>query len=276
MAGGLFSFGKSSSKNESQSTSSGGSFGFGGSAGSSFGSSFGQSFVDQAQAPFLDFLRNTAQGSFGGFQQQAQGAQQGFDVLGTQAGQAGALATQNPFLGDLAQQAGGNPELVQAQIGQLSDVLGQQFLEQLNPAINAGAQFAGQRGGSRQGVAQGQAIQGQQRALAQGAVGFQTADAARAQQAAIAGGQQFGQGIAQQQAGFGQQGQFLQAGQQAGFQPLQQLMQLFGAPTVLSQQGAFDQSQQFGFDINQAFQQSQATSSGKSSGFNVGFGGSSA
>ena len=245
----LFSFGASSSRQGSSSTSSG----FGVSGGQGFGASFGQTFVDQAQSPFLDFLRNQAQGAFGGQQQGAQDFQSFLGGLGAQ-------GTDNQFLGALGQQAQGNPALVAAQTGQLSTDLARQFTEQLNPAIGRQATGLGQLGGGRQGVAQGLAIQGQQRALAQGAVGFQTADAQRAQQAAQFGGQLFGQGLQQQ-------GQFAQQGFNAQFQPGQQLAQLLGAPTVLSQQGAFDQSSQFGFNTNQ----SRSSSFGSSSGFNIGF-----
>ena len=298
---GLFSFGADKSSSQSQATSQGGSLGFGASFGQSFGASggqstgfgqsFGQTFIDQAQSPFLDFLRNQAVGGFGQQTQQAGSLQAQLSGLGGQAGQLGQQAGQlggqagqlgqaaqaNPFLDQLQQQAGGNAQLVAAQTQQLSDVLAQQFNEQINPAISRQAQGLGQLGGGRQGVAQGAAIQGQQRALAQGAVGFQTADVQRQQQAAQAGGALFGQGISQagqflgQQGGFlgqqqgflGQQAGFAGQGFQAGFQPGQQLAQLIGGPTVLSQQGAFN------FDT--AFNQSQSTSSSKAGGFNIGF-----
>ena len=240
----LFSFGKSSSTSSS--------------ASSSFGASQGSSFVQQQQQPFLDFLRNSTVGLFGQQQQQQQqfaGQSQDLFAQGQQA--LGGL-TDNTFLDQLGAQAGGNPDLVAAQTGQLSDVLSQQFNEQINPAITSQAVGGGTLGGGRQGVAQGLGIQGQQRALAAGNVGFQTADAARSQQAAQAGGQLFGQG-AQAQAGLLPGLQQLLAGPQN--QQLQSLMGLIsgiGAPTVLNQQSAFDQA--------------QATSTGKSSGFNVGFG----
>lgn len=250
---GLFSFGKSKSKSRSQQSQFAReqSFGVQGSS----GASFGQTTVDQQQAPFLDFLRNQAQSAFGGQQDSVQALQERFGNLG-------GAATGNEFLSALSGQAGGNPDLVAAQTGQLSDVLAQQFNEQINPAISRQAQGFGQLGGGRQGVAQGAAIQGQQRALAAGNVGFQQADAARSQQAATAGGQLFGQGL-------GQAGQFAQQGFGAQFAPGQQLQQLFGAPTVLSQQGSVDQA--FGFDTAKSFKTAQGTSSGKSSGFNFGF-----
>ena len=70
-------------------------FGFGSSSQSSqqsaSGSSQGSTFVDESQAPFLDFLRNMAQGSFGGFQQ---GQQQ----FGGQAQQLGSQSLELPSL----------------------------------------------------------------------------------------------------------------------------------------------------------------------------------
>jgi len=236
----LFSFGKSSSK--SQSTSS--------------GFSQGSSFVEGGQQPFLDFLRNTGVGLFGQQQQAGQQFAGQSQELFQQGQQSIGGLTQNPFLDALQGQAGGNPDLVAAQTGQLSDVLGQQFLEQINPAISRGAQGVGQLGGGRQGVAQGLAIQGQQRALAQGNVQFQQADAARSQQAAQAGGSLFGQGT---QAGLaalpGLQG-LLAMPQQQQLMSLLGLGQAIGDPNVLSQQTA----------------QNQAQSTGQSSSFNVGLG----
>ena len=225
---GLFSFG--SSKSSSQSS--------------------GSSFVDPGQQPFLDFLRNSGVGLFGqqqgGFEQfglQSQGLfQQGQDIIGG--------LTDNPFLSALQGQAGGNPELVAAQTGQLSDVLGQQFLEQINPAITSQAIGGGQLGGGRQGVAQGAAIQGQQRALAAGNVQFQEQDAARSLAAAQSGGQLFGQGS---QAGLGALPglqQLLASPFGLELQSLLGLGQAIGGPTVLNEQQA----------------------SGSSSSFNVGFG----
>lgn len=222
------------------------------------GSSSGSSFIDQAQAPFLDFLRNTAMGSFGGFQQGAGQFGQGLQGLGQQSQQFGQMGMQNPFMAQMMQQAQGNPDLVAAQTQQLSGDLAQQFNEQINPAIGRTAAGLGQLGGGRQGVAQGAAIQGQQRALAQGALGFQQADVMRQLGAGQAGGQMFGAGIGQAMQGLGQQAGFMGQGFMAQFQPLQQLAALFGDPTVLSKQ--------------QAQNQSQSSGQSSSSSFNLGFG----
>ena len=241
---GLFSFGKSSSSSSSSS--------------SAFGASAGRSFVDQQQQPFLDFLRNTSQGLFGQQQgQQGQFAQQTQQLFGQGQEAFGGL-TNNAFLDALGGQAGGNPELVAAQTSQLSDVLGQQFREQINPAITSTAVGGGTLGGGRQGVAQGAAIQGQQRALAAGNVGFQTADAARSLQASQAGGALFGQGAQAQQAALPGLQQLLAGPQNQQLQSLMGLIAGIGGPTVLSEQAAFDTS--------------RATSTGQSSGFNVGVG----
>ena len=240
----LFSFGKSSSRSSSSSLN--------------FGASQGSSFVDAQQAPFLDFLRNSSVGLFGQQQQGLQQFGQQSQGLFEQGQQALGGLTDNRFLDALGGQAGGNPDLVAAQTSQLSDVLAQQFNEQINPAITSQAVGGGTLGGGRQGVAQGAAIQGQQRALAQGNVGFQTADAARSQQAAIAGGGLFGQGAQGQLAALpGLQGLLSQPFNQQ-LQSLLGLAQGIGGPTVLSQQSAFDFGRQ--------------RSSSTSSGFNVGFG----
>lgn len=229
---GLFSFGASSSK--SQSTSS--------------GSSQASTFVEQQQAPFLDFLRNAAVGQFGAEQGQlGQFGEQSQQLFGQgQQALGGILGADNPFLQQLQGQAGGNPELVAAQTGQLSDVLSQQFLEQINPAITSESIRGGQLGGGRQGVAQGAAIQGQQRALAAGNVGFQQADAQRALQAGLGGGQLFGQQQGQQLAGVAQLPGLQGLLQQPFNQQLQSLLgltQAIGGPNVLSQQTSQQEAQ---------------------------------
>lgn len=231
-----FSFGQSKSKSGSESQGTSGSF------------------VDPGQQPFLDFLRNTAKQGFGQQQQAAQGLQGTADQLFEQGQGIGQQFTQNQFLDALGQQAGGNPDLVAAQTGQLGSDLGTFFREQLLPQINQGAFQTGQLGGGRQGVAEGVAAGKVADAFSRGSLGFQTADAAASQQAAQAGGQLFGQGAQAQgdllSSLFGiQQGAF-----GAGFAPGQQLQQLIGGPTVL------DQSQQ------------SASAFGKKSSFNFGIG----
>ena len=221
------------SKSKSQSTSSG----------VGFGASQGSSFVSGAQAPFLDFLRNSSAGLFGQQQQGLQQFGQQSQDLFNQGQQLIGGLTQNPFLESLQQQAGGNPDLVAQQTGQLGEDLGRFFNEQLVPGIGAIGQQAGQFGQSRGNIGRGLAAQGVTEQFQRGATQFQAADAARAQQAATSGAQFFGQGT---QAGLqGLQG--LQGLLSSPFtQQLNSLMGLIqgiGDPNVLQQQSAFDFNQ---------------------------------
>jgi len=214
-------------------------FGFGGSSGSSQSSSSsqGSSYVDPNQQGFLDFLRNTAMGQFGGFQQGQQQFQGGLQGLGQQAGQFGQQAMNNPFLGQLGQIAGGNPELLAAQQAQLGQDI-TQFTQQNLAQANRGAVGGGSLGGGRNQVARGVAIGQGADAIQRGSLGLQQQASNQMLGAAQAGGQQFGQGIQQGFQGLGMQGQFAGQGFQSMFAPLQGLQGLFGAPTVLSQQRA--------------------------------------
>ena len=239
---GLFSFGKSSSKSSS----------------TDFGASQGSSFVSGAQAPFLDFLRNSAVGLFGQQQQGLQQFGQQSQDLFQQGQQLIGGLTDNPFLSNLQQQAGGNQQLVQQQTNQLGEDLGRFFNEQLVPGIGAIGQQAGQFGQSRGNIGRGLAAQGVTDQFQRGATQLQAADAQRAQQAATAGAQFFGQGT---QAGLqGLQG--LQGLLSSPFgeqlNSLLGLVQGIGDPNVLSQQSAINFGQ----------------SSSKSSGFNIGLGSS--
>lgn len=233
-------------------------FGLGGSqsSGSSQSTSSGQSssFVDPTQAPFLDFLRNSALSGFGGFQQGQQQFGQFAGGLGQQAGQIG--GQQNPFIQQFMQQSQGNPELVQAQTANLSQNLSDQFLQQINPGITAGSVGAGQLGGGRQGAAQGMAIQGAQDALTSGALGFQQQDNQFAQQSAGLGSQAFGQSQQAGLQGIAQQFGMGQGAFQSQFDPLFALAQIFGGPN----------------NLQQSSQQSQSTAKNKSTSLNMGFG----
>ena len=270
-----------------------------------------QTFVDPAQQGFLNFLANQGQGiaqgqlgpgGVGAFAQgQAQqlggvgqnllgilqGGAQGTGLGGQLAGAVqgvtpgGAPGTQ--FLQDRISQQ--NPFLNE-QITQLGQDIGQQFRESILPSIRRGATQIGALGGGRQGVAEGIAAEGAQRSFAQQAanlrfsdVGLRQAAAAQLQQAALAGGQLAGSGLGQQltaaQAGIGSLGGLQQLGLSpfgAAFSPLQQLGQLIGGPTVLSQGTSFGQS----LSQSQQRAQSQGTSFGQSSGsgssLNAGFG----
>jgi hypothetical protein len=187
------------------------------SGGHSKSSSKAQSFVDPSQAPFLGALRQQGlqtlqgQGQFdqdfftqlaGGLQSQgAQGLQGLGDIIGGN----------NPFMQQLAQRSqAGNPEL-DALIQQTQGDIGRNFQEQILPAIGGAAAGLGQRGGSRQGVAEGIAARDAQRLASEASTnlrfqdfGQQTAAAQAAlanQQGAIgqlfpALGAQFGLGTA--------------------------------------------------------------------------------
>lgn len=195
-----------------------------------------RSFVDPKQQPFLDFTRNLGRslvGQYGAgagqFSQQA-----GAGLFGQGLGLLGSLSS-NPFLTALQGQAGGNPGLVNAQIGQLQADLGRSFRQEVLPGIGRDAVGIGAFGGSRQGVAEGIAAQGFADAFSRGVTDIQSADALRAQQAAISGGGLLAQGALGGIAGLGSLfdvglGQFT-----GGFAPLSIYSQILGAPTVLSE-----------------------------------------
>ena len=226
-----FNFGGSSSSSSSQSTSS------------------GRSFVDSSQQPFLDFLRNTAQSSFGGFNQGQQQFQGQLNQFGQQAGQIG--QQQNPFLGGLQQVAQGNPELLAAQQAQLgADIT--DFTQQNLALANRGAVGAYGLGGGRNQIARGTAIGQGADAYARGSLQLQQQAQNNQLQAGGIGGGLYNQQAGQQLQGLGLQGQFAGQGFQSQFAPLSALQQFFGAPTVLSEQ------------------ESQSTSSGKSKAFSFG------
>ena len=239
-----------------------------------------QTFVDPQQAPFLQNLRQGAQN----LQQQQQGQigdvarDLGGQLLGAGGQALGNLqGIQGQLQGNLAgfggfqdasaalrQQAfGQNPQL-QEQIGQLGQDIGRQFNQQILPGIESNALTAGQLGGGRQGVAQGLGIQASQDAFQRGATDLRSADIQRRLEAAGALG---GLGLGQQQQTAGQLGQ---AGQLnlggidslsslfnlglapfgAEFGPLQQLAQLIGDPSILSQSQGTSFGRQEGFDAS--------------------------
>jgi hypothetical protein len=217
-----------------------GSMGGSASESSSQSQSSGKTFVDQAQQPFLDFLRNTAQGAYRGLDQ---GAMQGTaDQL---YGQGQGFLQQLQGVG----QGFGSQASMDLQTENLSNELGTFFNEQLMPGIRRDAVGAGGLGGSRDQVAR-----------AQGA--GQVADAFSSGVAQI-----YGQGEQQRLAGEGMGAQAALGGIGAlsGLQgianmpfqqqlaPLMQLASIFGNPTVLSEQ------------------QASSSSDSSSASFNVGF-----
>ncbi len=221
-----FGFGGSSSSSKSQSTSS------------------GSSFVDSSQQPFLDFLRNTAQQGFGGFQQGQQQFQSQLQGFGQQLGN----QQQNPFIGQLQQAAGGNPELLAAQSDDLTNRISQ-FTQQNLAGANRGAVGGNGLGGGRNQVARGTAIGQGADALQSGLLGLQQQAQNNISQAGAIGGGLFGQQNALQQQGIGQQAQFAGQGFESMFAPLGALQQFFGAPTVLSE----NESQSTGRSKNSSF-----------------------
>jgi len=222
-------------KSESQQTSvsAGGSQSQSLSGGFSGGQS--QSFVDQQQQPFLQDLRS--QGQAFTAQQQAPGSatQQNIGAA-NQAFQNFLTPQQNPFL--------------QGQIQQGQQQIAENFTENLLPQIGGAAAAVGQRGGGRQGVAEGVALRDASRQSSDFAQNLLSADF---------------QG--QQNRALGALGQANQVNQLA-FQPLQNLQQIIGGPTVLNQ------SQNFARDFAEALSSSFATSNaqGTSSSKQASFG----
>lgn len=213
------------------------------------------------------------------------------------------LVGQGTFLGDLQAQAQGaqanfaqfaqqaNP-YIDSQISNFGADIGRNLREQILPAIGGQAQMAGQRGGSRQSIAEGLAAQGAQRQFASGAANMRSQAYGQQQAAAqalagltnqsmgqFAGLQQAGQA---QLAGLGLQGtQGLTALQQAGIgqglsgvnqlaqsqlaaqlQPFQIGAQVVGAPSVLQQSQSFD--------IGAETARSKSRGSGGSTGLSIG------
>jgi len=218
----------------------------------SFGgtSTSSRSYVDKAQQPFLDFTRNLGMGLTGNLTglADAYAQQAGSNLYGAGTAMLPQL-TNNPFLQSLQQQAGGDPALVDRQIGQLGSDLGRAFQQQVIPGIRRDAGGYGALGGSRQQVAQGIAGQGFADAFSRGATDIYAADRNRQLQAATTGGGLLSQGVLGGLSSL--QGLYDVGLSQftGGFAPLSLYSSILGAPTVL------DKS--------------------RSRGFNVGFGGKS-
>ena len=204
------------------------------SLGGSKSSGSSSSFVDPKQQPFLDFGRNRARDLA---RQNLHGAQQfagqsGADLYSSGRANIDAL-TNNPFLSGLQQQAGGNPELVQQQIGQLGTDLGNFYQQQLQPGIGRDYQGIGAQGGSRQAIDEGFARQSMADAFSRGATDIYGADATRSLQAGTAGGGLMAQGAmgaVDLLSGLSDvgMGQFT-----GGFAPLLAYNNIIGPPTVL-------------------------------------------
>lgn len=211
--------------------------------------------VGQGISDYGAQLRGDLQGAVTGLSPQIaqlqQMQQQGIEGL------QGFAQQNNPYLGSQLQQFGQN--------------IGQNLRENILPAIGGNFAQAGQRGSSRQGVAEGMAAQGAQRQFSQGAQnllsqGFanqQNAATTLAQLGSQAGGQSVGLSGLQQSALLGQQSNIpgiTQSMLSAQLQPFQIGAGVIGAPSVLSSS--------FGFGADQG----TSTSRGKSSsaGLNIG------
>ncbi len=207
-------------------------FGLGG------GKSSSKQYVDKAQAPYLDFMRNAAQGIAAG--QDLSGL---FGLGGSLQDQGqGFLSTLggNKFLGSLGQQARYDQGRVDQNIDQLGADLGRQFNQQVMPGIQSEAIGLGGGGGSRQGVAEGIAAQGFADAMQRGSTDIMNQEVQRNMQAATAGG-----GLAMQGAMGGLQGMgnvfnmglnpFM-----AQFAPFQAMNSIVGPPTVLGKSSAWN------------------------------------
>lgn len=191
-------------------------------------------FVDPGQAPFLQSMYGQASGMVnpGATQAAAQGASN-FNAPHLQGGMqnlSGLMDTQGQ---------------IGAQTASLQSGLAQLFNEQMMPGIQSNSMMAGGFGGGRQGVAEGVGMGQIGQAFTQGLGDI----VARANQTALgAGGMMPGMA----------QGLFANAiaPTTAGLDPLAQLAQIIGSPTLLSQSA----------------QQSsgQSTSSGSSGGFSFG------
>jgi len=182
-----------------------------------FGKIFGEtkgggSTVDKDQQPFLQFLREQAQGQFEQYGQQQTAA--GFNL-------ADRLTDRGyGFLDTLG--AGANQQVADSQIESLTDILNRNLSMNLG-MIGGNASVGNTFGGGRQGVMEGTAIGDTQLALASG-----VSDIYANQNRMNLMGATAGLGALQGQFGLGMSGF---ANQQ---QPLANFSNMIGQPTVLS------------------------------------------
>ena len=182
-----------------------------------FGKIFGEtkgggSTVDKDQQPFLQFLREQAQGQFEQYGQQQTAA--GFGLAENLTGQG------QGFLNTLG--AGSNQQVADSQIESLTDILNRNLSMNLG-RIGGNASVGNTFGGGRQGVMEGTAIGDTQLALASG-----VSDIYADQNQMNLLGATAGLGALQGQFGLGMSGF---ANQQ---QPLGNFANMIGQPTVLS------------------------------------------
>ena len=250
------------------------------------GTSQAQTFVNPQQVPFFQSLFQ--QGSQLANQQLGPIAQQGNALSGQLltsgqqfiSGLQGQASGIGAGVGDAisgllnfgqagAQAPGVNPG-VGGQISALQDAI-QANLQATTGTIAGQATLQGQTGGSRQALATGLAAQESQRQFAGGAAGLISQDFAQQQATGLAQSQQrlgalqaagqIGNQAALGQAGAGQAGlgalgglfELGLGGFGAAFSPLQQLAQLLGSPTVLSQAQSQQTRSASGFGSGSSF-----------------------
>jgi hypothetical protein len=211
----------------------------------------GQATTYQGNAAQANAGWNTANLRAGGFNADAVagyqgGAMQGMDRLSQFSQQ------QNPYL--------------QNQINQFGNDLGRQFTEQIIPGIRGGATVAGQRGSSRQGIAEGLAAQGVQQQFARGVTdmrmqGYGQQQAAAGQLASL-GQQGYGTaaGLRNQNIGMraDNNAQYYTNQQALGLRPFQIGQSIVGAPSVLQN------------SMGIQTERSRSTSSGRGTSANIG------
>ncbi len=200
---------------------------------------------------------------------------QGLEQLGNQQqGYAGALRNQSMQGRNLMNRfaRGGNPFL-DRQIAGLGQDFGQFYREQLLPGIGSRAAAAGQRGGSRQGIAEGLAAQRTMQEFGQavtglrsGAYGMQQDAANQLLSSGISGANQ-AYGLANQaNVAQGQlANQFAGTNMQAAFNPFVIGSQVIGAPSVLST--SFGENLGYGYNYGQSSTKSKGSSGSLSLGF---------
>lgn len=237
-------------------------FSLGGDSSSEKTSSTGERYGWQQSQSYLDPMQQANQqqlagGYWNALANQPNRFQNRFGALGNRATHLSGVDS-SPGIGYLDQFAQqGNPYL-QQQINQYGGDIARQYARQL-PGLGGQYQQAGQRGGSRQGIAEGLMGEAALRQYGQGVTDMRSQAYGQQQQAA---GQLANAQLGQRQFQLGALQQGLQANamqQQGYFQPFQIGSQVMGAPSVLNSQ--------YGYDYG--YEQSQGKSS--SGGFNIGF-----
>jgi hypothetical protein len=178
--------------------------------------------------------------------------------------------------------SGDNSDVLNAQIDAVGSDLGRFFNDQLNPAITGSAVAAGQLGGGRQGVAQGEAMSSVLKEFASQSANLRAADITNRDSAAL------GLLDRQNQAGATALGALPQLAaigtNNPGLDVFSQLSDIFGAPTVTneasSQQFSEEQAtefaqalaDEFGISYDEAHSLLTSKSKGKSIGGGVSIG----